>query len=70
MDRKAFEYLKEVGVNDVMKAVPKMESKTNAILEDIFIDHIHTLFIEGIENGDIVKQELFEQIKKCEVNSK
>lgn len=70
LDRKAFEYLKEVGVNDVMKAVPKMESKTNAILEDIFIDHIHTLFIEGIENGDIVKQELFEQIKKCEVNSK
>lgn len=55
LDRKVFEYLKEVGVNDVMKVVLKMESKINVILEDIFIDYIYILFIEGIENGDIVK---------------
>lgn len=69
LKRKAFEYLKEVGVEDIVKTVAKMEKKVNAQIEDIFIGHIHALLKEGIENEDILKQELFEQTKNCEVNS-
>lgn len=69
LKRKAFEYLKEVGVEDIVKTVAKMEKKVNAEIEDLFIDHIHALLKEGIENEDILKQELFEQTKNCEVNS-
>lgn len=68
LERKAFEYLKEVGVNDILKAVPKMEEEDNSPVEDIFINHIYALFKEGIESGDILKQELFEQTRFCEVN--
>lgn len=69
LKRKAFEYLKEVGVEDIVKTVAKMEKKVNAQIENIFIDHVYALLKEGIENEDILKQELFEQTKHCEVNS-
>lgn len=54
-ERKVFEYLKEVGVIDILKVVLKMEEEDNVSVEDIFINYIYVLFKEGIESGDIFK---------------
>lgn len=70
LEEKAFEYLKGVDTIDILKAVPKMEKLDSEHVEDIFRNHVHALFKEGIKNGDIIKQDLFEHIKTCEVNSK
>lgn len=70
LKEKAFEYLKGVDTIDILKAVPKIEKLDSESMEDIFRYHIETLFKEGIENGDIIKQDLFEHIKTCELNYK
>lgn len=59
-ERKVFEYLKEVGVIDILKVVLKMEEEDNVLVEDIFLNYIYVLFKEGIESGDIFKWEFFE----------
>lgn len=70
LEQKAFDYLKGVDTLDILKAVPKMEKLDNEPIEDLFSDHIQALFKEGIDNGDIIKQDLFEHTKTCDVNSK
>lgn len=70
LEQKAFEYLKGVDTIDILKAVPKMEKLHNEPIENLFSDHIQALFKEGIDNGDIIKQDLFEHTKTCELNSK
>lgn len=68
--RKAFEYLKDIDIVEVVKVVPYMERLDCRLIEDLFRDHIKTLFNEALENQDISKHDLFCHTKTCAVNQK
>lgn len=69
LDRKAFEYLKEFEIIHIVNVVPEMAKLENGPTEDMFIDHIRELFHQGLQNGDLKKQNLFQHIGRREVNS-
>lgn len=68
--RKAFEYLKDIDIVEVVKAVPCMDRMDCLLIEDLFRDHIRTLFKEALENQDISKHDLFCHTKTCAVNQR
>lgn len=70
LDKKAFEYLKEFEILDIVNFVPEMTKLENGVTENIFRDHVRELFKQGLQNKDLEKQSLFKHIKTREVDSK
>lgn len=70
LDTKAYKCLKRFDVVDILKAIPKMEKFEDDPVEDIFKNHIQKLLKDGLDSGDITKQDLIGQTKTCVVNSK
>lgn len=68
LGRKAFEYLKNIDIVEVIKAVPYMERLDSQLIEDIFRDHMRTLLKEALENHDINRHDMFRHTKTCTVN--
>lgn len=68
LKKKAFEYLKNIDIVEVVKAGPYMERLDCLLTEDIFREHMRTLFKGALENQDISRHDLFCQTKTCAVN--
>lgn len=69
LDKKAFEYLKEFEIIDIVNAVPEMTKLENGVAEEIFRDHVRELFKQGLQKKDLEKRSLFKTIKPREVDS-
>lgn len=69
LDRKAFDYLKEFEITDIISFVPEMAKLETGPTENMFRDHIRELFTQGLQNEDLKKQTLFQHIGTKEVNS-
>lgn len=70
LNRKTYEYIHGVEISAILHAMLKMETFADGPVKDLFTDHLQTLLILGLGNGDINKSELFGLIQSIEVNSK
>ncbi|XP_055995963.1 uncharacterized protein LOC125646740 isoform X2 [Ostrea edulis] len=70
LEKRTFEYLKEEDILEIIKAMPEIEMWMQETTDDLFRAHIQALVQEGLESGDINKQDLFGQTKYCVVNSR
>lgn len=69
LDRKAFDFLKEFEIIDIVNFVPEMARLETGPTENMFKDHIRELFKQGLQNEDLQKQNLFQHIRTKEINS-
>lgn len=69
LESKAFDFLKEIDIFDLVEAVPRMDKLENEPTEKKFRDNFKELFEEGIASGDIIREHVYKHIKSNKVNS-
>lgn len=69
LENKAFDFLKEFDIFDLVEAVPRMDKLENEQIETKFREHVKELLEEGVASGDIIREHLYKHLKTNKVDS-
>lgn len=69
LESKAFDFLREFDIFDLVEAVPRMDKLENEPTETKFREHVKEFFEEGVASGDIIREHLYKHIKTNKVDS-